>query len=97
MNRMKLDQFTNEELIQELATRAPAEALRMMPRDIAKANPPVMVANPDFTRLKSTCQAFIDTISNEGYIPEDDDHYIYEEALTAFFGPDISQWINKFS
>lgn len=56
---------------------------------------PVQVASPDFTALQKVCQDYIDALAKDGYDADDDfDHYIYEEAITAFFGKEVWRFIN---
>ena len=47
-----------------------------------------------FTNLIKVVDAYIDEVENQGYADDDFEHYIYEEALKAFYGKDVFKWIN---
>jgi len=55
---------------------------------------PIIKANIDLDALKRTCQSYIDSLDVKGWADEDYHHYIFEEAMTALFGPDIFKWVN---
>lgn len=49
----------------------------------------------DLSSLKRTCVDHVNAINEQGEDNDDVEHYIYEEAMTTIFGPDIFTWINK--
>lgn len=51
----------------------------------------------DLTELRNICQGYIDFIDNdkEYYEDNDNDHYIFEKAMTTIFGKDVFDWMNK--
>ena len=51
----------------------------------------------DLTELRNVCQGYIDFIDNynEYYEDNDNDHYIFEKAMTTIFGKDVFDWINQ--
>jgi len=55
---------------------------------------PKPLENPDFSGLKRQVEEHLDSIANKTD-REDDDHYIYEAAVTAVFGNDVWTYINK--
>lgn len=81
-----LSHISDEELKAELARRT-AEA--------KAAEKPQQISNPDLTNLRRNCQEYIDALDRNGYVDEDWDNYIYEEAMKAIFGKDVFEWINK--
>jgi hypothetical protein len=59
---------------------------------------PETVKNPDLSQLKKICQQYIDAVASGNYCDDtnsDYKHYIFEEAITAFFGKDVFNYINK--
>ena len=57
---------------------------------------PIMIENPDLTKLKKMVQHQINEISNPDYCDDNDnDYYIYEVAMEAFFGKDVFRYINS--
>ena len=46
-------------------------------------------------KLRAVCQQYIDHIATGGSEDNDYDHYIFESALEAIFGPDVWDFINK--
>lgn len=51
----------------------------------------------DLTELRNVCQGYIDFIDNDNEYYEDNnnDHYIFEKAMTTIFGKDVFDWINQ--
>jgi len=66
--------------------------------DEQKEQKPQMLPDPDFTALRRLCQEYIDRADVEGgnFVEDnDDDHYIYEAAIEAFFGEGVWDWLNN--
>jgi len=66
----------------------------------AKANeptgaiePPTPLGTPYWGRLIEYCLSGIDEAARVGYIDKNFDHWVYEAALEAVFGPEIWTWI----
>ena len=57
---------------------------------------PTQLSDPDFTELKKTCQEYIDSYADNGFVDDDLEHYIFEEALGAIFGNHVWQWIREY-
>ena len=55
-----------------------------------KIKKPTLVENLKLGNLKETCQAYLDNPEPDG----DFEHYIFEEAMQAFFGRDVFDYIN---
>ena len=55
---------------------------------------PSQVTVPNFESLRELCQGYIDDLDKTGFIDEDHSNYIFEAAMTAFFGQDVWKWIN---
>jgi len=51
----------------------------------------------DFTHVKSECGAYIETLNKNGFVRDDDEHFIFESAMEACFGKSVWAWINKKS
>ena len=57
---------------------------------------PRPVENPDFSVLISQLENTMDRIVNGDYHEDnDDDHYCWEEAMTAVYGEDVWDWWRK--
>ena len=41
------------------------------------------------------CVGYIDLLDMDEYEPKNYQHYIYEAAIEAVYGPDVWKWINK--
>lgn len=57
---------------------------------------PLQLKDPDFTELKKICQEYIDSYADNGFVDDDLEHYIFEEALKAIFGEHVWQWIKEY-
>lgn len=55
---------------------------------------PIIIESPDLSALKTMCQQYIDDIANNEYIDDDFSHYVFECALTTFFGKDVWKFVN---
>ena len=74
--------FTIEELETEIKRQKEAEV-------------PTVIENPVMTeKLMSGCKEYIDLIIQGGSI-DNCEHFIFEAAVEAVFGPDVWKWINK--
>lgn len=52
----------------------------------------------DFSCLEATVTEYIEFVQSEDYHEDSDhDHYIFEEAVTAFYGKDVFDKINKIT
>ena len=51
---------------------------------------PELLTNPDFKHLIATCKQYIEKVES-GYVDEDTEHYIFEAAIEALYGPEV--WI----
>jgi|WetSurSiteA1Bulk_404760.scaffolds.fasta_scaffold00586_20 hypothetical protein len=74
---------------------ATAEELEKRLEELKNVAPPKMLDNPELDRLKTECQIYIDTLAKGNKPDRDSKQYIYESAMTAFFGKDIFKWINR--
>ena len=85
--KMDIKDFSPEELQDELNRRDEKEKI---------SNKPQLIENPDLTGLKNTIGEYIDSIF-DGTYHEDSDirHWIFEAAVTAIYGKDVFDWINK--
>lgn len=77
-----LNKFTDDELEEELERR--------------KA-PPLPLASEDIRLVQLQKQAglYLSTLHTEGYTPKDAEHYMFEEVMKTFYGPDVFDWINE--
>jgi hypothetical protein len=80
------DQFTDEQLEQEMARRQRIKEEEKKPKQIER---------PDLTRLRQSCQTYIDTLADKGYPPKDGDHYIFETAMNTIYGDRVWSWVNE--
>jgi len=55
---------------------------------------PNMIETPDLLPLKKICQEYIDAIADGKYVDDDFTHYIFECALSTFFGKDVWNFVN---
>lgn len=79
---MNIYDFTTAELEVEIEKR--------------KNEKPEMLENPNFHNLKRNVRAHIDAMWSDYYCDDNDDsHYIYEEAITAFYGDEVWDKINR--
>lgn len=89
---MDANNMTPQQL-RELAAEKEREQLEL------QANIPQMVDSPDLTRLKKHCQMSIDfaagRIGRDEFDPEEHDTYVAEEAMKAFFGKGVYDWLNR--
>lgn len=56
---------------------------------------PIIIDSPDLSALKKMCQEYIDAIADDEYIDDDFNHYIFECALSTFFGKDVWKFVNS--
>jgi hypothetical protein len=50
---------------------------------------------PDITRLQKVVMEYMRQVVSDDYVDEDLSHYIFEEAMMAFYGRDVWKYINK--
>jgi hypothetical protein len=68
------------------------------PKTFAEINGtrPKPIENPDLTELIKVCEGHFNTLDKgEGGDDNDDDHYIYEEALKAIYGENVFDYVNS--
>lgn len=81
-----LSSLSTEELEKELERRK-AEAESPVPK---------MLENPDLTKVKKFAQTIINDIGDNKGIDDDDEAYMLEEVLKAYFGENVyDDFINK--
>lgn len=59
---------------------------------------PPLLDPPNFDLLKKTVVEYMDAVESVeqgGYVDEDFQHYIFEEAIKAFYGNDAWAFINE--
>lgn len=50
----------------------------------------------DLVKLRELCQSYIDYLDSEDYSEDNDyDHYIFEEAMNALYGPSVWGYVNS--
>lgn len=86
MTRQYLRSFSEEELQAELERRE---------KERRENKRPTLVENPDFSNVIRDCIAYVDHLHKHDYEPKDLDHYVFEHAMKAVFGPGVFDWINK--
>lgn len=77
---------TSQELIDELERRKNVES-----GDVK----PTRIAMPFWMPLYMICQQYIDSCEKNNHVDEDLEHYIFEAAMEAVFGPDVWKYVNK--
>lgn len=84
---MHIDEYSDEELEQEIARRKTAATIVSIP---------IMFQTPDFQPLITICISYIQEIAKgEEGRTKDFDHYIYETAMECVYGKEVWDWINK--
>jgi len=61
-------------------------------------NKPTQIQDPDLTKLRESCQDYIDSLEDGSMNDdnrEDYDNAVFEAAMFALFGKGVFQWINK--
>lgn len=57
---------------------------------------PNKLPKPDFQVLEKLTKEGLESIeTNDGHPGKDFEHYVFEAAMEAFYGPDIWFWWNK--
>jgi len=56
---------------------------------------PIIIESPDLSALRKICQEYIDTIASGEYVDDDFIHYIFECALSTFFGENVWDFVNS--
>lgn len=82
-----IEQYSETELKNELEKRKIEKAK-------AQAERPKVKDNPDLTDLIQVCQEYVEGCINKD-LDEDQEHWIFEEAMKAVFGPKIFEFTNK--
>ena len=81
---MALDLYTTEELEKELRKR--------------KMEKPKMLEVPNINLIRQSVQEYIDYVDSAEYCEDNDrEHYIFEDAIVAFYGNKIWKWHNSKS
>lgn len=83
-----LELYTDEELKQEIERRE---------NEKKKADRPYRIPIFNFEPLAKLCENYINELDSKGWVNDDLQHYIFESAMTTFFGNDVWTWINKVS
>jgi hypothetical protein len=50
---------------------------------------------PDIARLQKVVMEYMRQVVSDDSVDEDLSHYIFEEAMMAFYGRDVWKYINK--
>jgi len=81
-----LNEYTNEDLQEELERRGKATA---------ELEKPQQLETFDLTPLMKICSDYIDFVATDYHDDSDWDHYIYETAIEALYGKDVWDWIRE--
>lgn len=54
----------------------------------------IKIEEQDFGYLRTLCQDYIDTLSKNQFIDDEEDHYIFEAAMEAIFGKNVWEYVN---
>jgi len=54
-------------------------------------------SNPDWTHVIEGCAAYLEELRTQGVADEDSDHWIFEAAMQAVYGPDCWKVINAYT
>lgn len=84
---MPLKDYSDAELRQELARRDA--------NIILKTKKPTAVEAPDFGSVAKLCHQVVNELADHGYCDGDLKVYIYEEAMSAVFGPGVWDWMRE--
>jgi hypothetical protein len=57
--------------------------------------PPIPIAQPDFTELAKIVTGGVRQSIKDKYEDDDFQHYVYEAAMEAIYGPDYFKWRNS--
>jgi len=55
---------------------------------------PLAIDQQDFTALRKLTASWIEEVKT-GEVDENLEHYIYEAAMEAIYGPDVWKWVNE--
>ncbi len=53
---------------------------------------PELLKEPNLDDLVVVVESFVNDLDNTGSVKEDADHYVFEAAMEALYGPDIFEW-----
>jgi hypothetical protein len=81
-----IQSFTDDDLKAELERRERERAAGAKPRELELQT---------WGEVQKMCLDYIDEIDKNGWVDDDLEHYIFEGAMSATFGPDVWGWINK--
>jgi len=56
---------------------------------------PEVLRDPRLGALKKCCQSYIDALDDPEGRTKDAEIYIFEAAMSAFYGDDVWAWINE--
>ena len=81
-----LKEFTDDQLDKELRSREEIKRRegKPSPKTIINTNP-----------LRKLCYAYINELDEKGYVDDDFECYIFEAAMTTYFGKNVWGWIKK--
>jgi hypothetical protein len=60
-----------------------------------KEQRPKPVDSPNLAKLVVAIESYFTELEGSHEVDDDTEHYIFEEAVTALYGPGIFDWINK--
>lgn len=63
-------------------------------REDEKKKAPTPLSDPDFLTLQNYIIDCVRTASKEGDLSKDLEHYVFEAAMEAVYGPNIWKWWN---
>lgn len=67
-------------------------------KELLKKRKPQMLADSiiDLSKLKTSCQGYIDYVDSEEYSEDNDEaHYMFETAIETFFGKKVWEFVNN--
>jgi hypothetical protein len=82
----ELKNFSKEELEQEIERR---EAIEL------QSTPPELLKEPDIEKLRKSVTDYVQHIVKEGFEQKNGAHYVYEDAMEAFYGKSYWDWHNE--
>lgn len=84
---MNLTEYSDADLRKEIERRD---------NEKKEAEKPIQIIEVDLTKLRKLCSDYIDFVASEDFHDDNDyEYYIYEMAITMFYGKNVWDWINK--
>ena len=78
----------------DVSTYKLVEELKQRGFDISVPSKPSALTSPNYAALRKVCQSYIDEVGSTGFAGEDSKQYVFESAMTTFFGSDVWDYIN---